>query len=191
MGSREDLGLGIQGRSGVGDSGKISGWIQGRSQDVSRKDLGMGSREIWECGSREDLRMGYREDLGMGSREDLGLGIQGRSQDGSRKDLGMGSREIWECGSREDLGMGSREDLGMGIQGRYGDGIGGRPGNQLSSVYGPDGPERLTANSSQFVPSTSFICNESSFCYIQINLLDLTINYVLRTFSGISCPPFF
>lgn len=88
--------------------------------------------------------------------------------------------------------MGSRGDLGMGIQGRSQDRIEGRPGNQLSSVYRPDKDQkRLTANSSQFVLSTSFICNESSFCYIQVNLLDLTTNYVLRTFSGISYPFYF
>ena len=88
--------------------------------------------------------------------------------------------------------MGYRRDLGMGIQGRSQDGIKGRTGNQLSSVYRPDKDQkRLTANSSQVVLSTLFLCNESSFCYIQVNLLDLTTNYVLRTFSGISCPFYF
>ena len=145
MGSRGDLGMGIQRRSRVGDPGKISGW-------------------------------GFREDLGM----DPG------------RILGWDPGEIWGWGSRKDLRMGSRRDLGMGIQGRSQDGIKGRTENQLSSVYRPDkDQERRTANSSQFVLSTLFLCNESSFCYIQVNLLDSTTNYVLRTFSGISCPFYF
>lgn len=105
--------------------------------------------------------------------------------------------------------MGSREDLRMGIKGRYGNGIQGRsgdadpgkisgwdPGEDLginwAQCIGLTGTRRgLTANFSQFVLSTLFICNESSFCYIQANLLDLTTNYVLRIFSGISCPFYF
>ena len=112
-----------------------------------------------------------------------GDGIQGRSENGIQGRSGVGDPgKIWGWWFREDLRMDPGKILGWD-PGRTGNADPGKiwgwdwgktwESTELS-VRAWQGPERLTANSSQFVLSTSFICNESSFCYIKINLLDLT-----------------